>query len=152
MVGMLFSCFIMVSFTGCKKTTPASPNESETTSGTFASDKIVGTGDAMRPAAKSAIASITAGTRCDAAGAGTQWGNPGSCDCPAKFLYNPVSGLCDGYEPIPAGSSPTKNVTVSAFVPPGTCTNDLNEWNNPSQCDCPPRSWYNPVSARCDTK
>ena len=141
---VLIGCIGILGLSACKKSVDIPPETTETAVSPVS----------IAPLTKSSSTlSIEPIEKCIlSATNSTQWNTPSTCVCPAKFGYNQVSGLCDGYEPIPAGAVIATNRSVSGFVPPGACANDLNEWNNPSSCDCPPQSVYNQVSARCDTK
>lgn len=96
--------------------------------------------------AKVATVSVTGACLQDS----NEWSHASNCGCPPNYHYNPVSGQCDGFEPIPAGATKAEPA-ANHFQSPGVCADDLNEWNNPSICECPAHSYYNPVTAQCDT-
>lgn len=81
-------------------------------------------------------------------------GHPSACECPLAYSYNPATGKCDyAFEQAQTGSA--KNSTGGcdcSFPAEGSCTSDLNECGQSSNCDCGinPAYVYNPATGNCD--
>lgn len=86
-------------------------------------------------------------------------GHASHCTCPEGYSYNGAVAEClydfgaavnDEQSTSNSFESPDDNSTQQCVLPPGdTCTRDINECGNPSQCSCPDGYEYNAAINKC---